>query len=378
MLAVRLLPLDRVADGALLGRDVPSGRADGMPLLRKGAAMTARYRTALVKAGVHAVYVDDPETEGIDPQPAISAETRAEATRAVAATFQCAMDALGSGRPLPPEAIGVLEDVVGRMAEEIGQNPDFALALADLSGADGYTLQHSIDVCALGLLIGQRLYKHSGYVDYMGQRSWEKIDRRLTRLGVGLILHDIGKLAIPSAILNKPGKLDPEEWEVMKTHPTAGVDILRSDLISPLVKAVVRSHHERWDGNGYPDGKAGTEIHEMARIAAVADVFDAVTSERVYARARPSHFGVRLIREGSGAAFDPEIVGVFSQLVAPFPPGDEIELADGRRGVVARVTEGDLDRPVVRVLGSRSPYEVDLRDEPDLAIAGWDAAALAA
>jgi HD-GYP domain-containing protein (c-di-GMP phosphodiesterase class II) len=349
-----------------------------MPLLRKGANVTVRFRAALVKAEIHAVYVEDPDTDGIDPLPPISAEARAEATRAVVAAFEGAKQALGTGRPLPPDVILGVEDAVARMAQEIGQNPDFALALADLSAADGYTLQHSIDVCALGLLIGQRMYKESGYVDYAGRRTWHKIDQRLTRLGVGLILHDIGKLAIPAAILNKPGELAPEEWELMKSHPRAGVELLRSHLISPLVKAVVREHHERWDGGGYPDGKRGAEIHDMARIAAVADVFDAVTSERVYARARPAHFGVRLIREGSGTAFDPEVAGVFSKLVAPFPPGDEIELADGRRGVVARVPEQDLDRPVVRVLGAGEPYEVDLLAQPELAIAGWGAEPLAA
>ena len=366
------MPLNRVPDGEKLGKDVSSGRADGMPLLRAGTILTPRFKGALVRAGVHAVYIDDELSRGIEPTPVLSDETRFAATAAVSRAFEGATDALKTGRPLSAEAIEELQGIAARMAEEIGQTGEFALALADLSAADGYTLQHSVDVAALGLLIGQRLFNSRGYYDYRGKRTYERIDARLTRLGLGLLLHDIGKLAVPSEILNKPGKLDPAEWEVMKTHPMAGIELLRSDLISPLVKVVVRSHHERWGGGGYPDNKVEAEIHELARIAAVADVYDAVTSERVYAAARPAHVGVRIIREGRGTAFDAEVVDVFSKLVAPFPAGDSVDLTDGRSGVVAGVPEGNLDRPVVRILGDGAPYDLPLADHPQIGIAGWE------
>ena len=136
--------------------------------------------------------------------------------------------------------------------------------------------------------------------------------------------------------------------------------------------SIVLRHHERWDGSGYPDGKEGTAIHEMARIAAVADVYDALTSERVFAAAQPAHVGVRSILDGSGTLFDPAIVEAFSQLVAPFPPGVEIELDDGRRGIVVSVPAEALDRPVVRVItGPGSPCEISLLKEPAVGIAGW-------
>jgi HD-GYP domain-containing protein (c-di-GMP phosphodiesterase class II) len=369
---VRLLPLNRVLDGAELGRDVSSGRADGLPLLREGTKLTARYKQALERAGVHAVYVRDELTEGIEPRPILTAETRSLATAAVAKTFEGAKEALSAGRPLSAEMLSELDSIAARMAREIAQTSDFALALADLSAADGYTLQHSVDVAALGLVIGQRIYRERGYVDYRGRRTFDKVDNRLTRLGLGLLLHDVGKLVVPTEILNKPGKLEPHEWDVMKTHPVAGTELLRSDLISPLVKVVVRSHHERWDGGGYPDGKEALDIHELARIAAVADVYDAVTSERVYARAKPSHMGVRIVREGAGSHFDPEIVETFSRLVAPFSPSESVELSDGRAGVVASVPEDNVDRPVVRVLGDGDPYELELADYPEVKIVGWE------
>ena len=198
------------------------------------------------------------------------------------------------------------------------------------------------------------------------------MDERLLTLGLGLILHDIGKLGIRPEIIHKPGKLTEAEWKIIKTHPRLGVELLPQDW-SPLVKAVVLRHHERWDGSGYPDGKQGIEIHEMARIAAIADVFDAVTAERVFASARPPHEGVRIIRDGGGTLFDPELVAVFSGLVAPFPVGEPIELTDGRQGIVVSVPTGNLERPVVRVTnGPDVPYEISLADDPALRIAGWD------
>ena len=369
---MRLLPVNRLPDGAELGRDVLSGRSDGVPLLRAGVELTPRYRQALTRAGVRAVYVRDELTEGIEPKQLISSETRAVAAGAVSRAFEGAKEAFSAGRPLSHEMLGELDRIAARMAHEIEQTNEVALALADLSSADGYTLQHSVDVAALGLLIGQRLYRERGYVDYRGRRTFDKIDQRLTRLGLGLLLHDIGKLVVPAEILNKPGELDAGEWEVIKEHPVAGVELLRSDLISPLVKVVVRSHHERWDGTGYPDGKAGLDIHELARIAAVADVYDAVTSERAYAHAKPAHVGVKIVRGGAGDHFDPEIAQTFSKIVAPFPPGDAIELSDGRGGVVASVSADAIDRPVVRILGDGEPYDLPLADHPRLRIVGWE------
>jgi len=335
--------------------------------------MSARYIDALVREGVHAVYIRDPATDGIDPQEVLKPETRAAAAKAVDTTVGSARDALAGGRPLSAEALSTLEAVASRMAFEVSRTPALALALADLSAADSYTLHHGIDAAALGLLIGSRLFDARGYVDYVGRRSWERIDVRLSRLGLGLLLHDIGKLALPDAITTKAShELEPHEREMMHTHTRAGLELLRSDLISPLVKVVVRSHHERWDGSGYPDGLKEQQIHELARIAAIADVYDAITSEQPHSPAQPVHVGVRTIREGRGTLFDPEIVDVFARLVAPFPPGETVALTDGRGGVVAAVPPQKLDRPVVRIIGDGEPYDLALAEHPRLHIVGWE------
>jgi HD-GYP domain-containing protein (c-di-GMP phosphodiesterase class II) len=351
-----------------------------VPLLRSGVSIDQRYRDALNKAGIHAIFIADAPSEGIVPEPAISDEARLLTTRAVSAAFDEARRSIAAGRSLPTAAANSLTQVVERILLEIEETGVGRLALTNNACADAYIVQHAIDVTALGLMIGRRLMGEQGWTDHRGNRQHGKRDERLARLGMGLLLHDIGKLALPAEILNKPGKLSEAEWEVIKTHPRAGLDLIRdSSAWCPLVHAVVLRHHERWDGSGYPDAKQADEIHEMARIAAVADTYAAITAERLYAPARPPHEAVRAVLDGAGILFDPMVCEVFSRVVAPFSPGSEIQLADGRQGIVVSVPEEELDRPVVRVIsGPQAPYEVSLIEDRSVQIAGWGPSPVAA
>ncbi len=130
-------------------------------------------------------------------------------------------------------------------------------------------------------------------------------------------MHDIGKIGIPDHILLKPGKFEPHEWEVMKRHAQMGADILSDgdSVLMQLARDIALTHHEKWDGSGYPNGLAGTDIPQAGRIVAVADVFDALTSSRPYKKAWPVEDAVRLVREQSSLHFDPEIVSHFLALL---------------------------------------------------------------
>jgi len=372
---MRLVATSDLQEDTTLARDILTGR-DAAPLLRAGVKLSARFIGHLQRAGILGVYVEDQCSEGIDVQPVISAHTRGVATRAIAAVYEEAKRCLASGRALGPDATDGLSDVVDQILLEIESLDGRTVVLADLCAADAYTLQHPIDVTALGLLIGRRLIIEHGWLDYKGERQNDRHEERLFRLGMGLLLSDIGKVAIPDSILTKPGKLSEEEWEIVETHPKAGVKLVRdTGAWCPLVQACVLRHHERWDGGGYPEGKTATEIHEMARIAGVADVFDAITSERVFAPAKPAHVGVQAILAGAGTQFDPVICDVFARRVAPFPPGVEVELTDGRRAVVVSVSELALDRPVVRVIsGADAPVDISLTADPSIGISGWNTA----
>jgi HD-GYP domain-containing protein (c-di-GMP phosphodiesterase class II) len=369
---MRLVPTTTLPEGALLARDVLVGRPDGVPLLRAGVRITPDYRSRLLRVGIRAVYIEDEIGAGIAPEALISTETRRTATRLVSDAFAAASEAMLAKQLMPQKTIVSLQEIVKQILADVASSAGAAMALVDLAAADTYTFQHSIDVTALGLLLGDRLFRERGWLDFRGVRQFHRFEERLHLLGLGLLLHDVGKLALPGKLIQKPEKLTPDEWELIRSHPRLGLELLRGDDFSPLVKAIVLRHHERWDGSGYPDGKSGTEIHEMARIAAVADVYDAITSERPYAAAQPAREGVRVILEGSGTLFDPDVVNVFARVVTPFPPGEELRLADGRRAVVVSVAQEALHRPLVRVIeGPGAPYDLALAHEPAIAIDGW-------
>ena len=376
---MRLVPIATLPEEARLARDILNGR-DGAPLLRAGVALSARFIDHLRKADIQAVWIEDDYGRGIDPVPAISAETRAHATKVLSVLHAETKEAVAASRTLDPESTDDLSDVVDHILQEVEEHDDKAVVLDDLCGASAYDLQHSIDVTALGLLIGRRLIIEHGWLNYKGERQDDRHEERLFRLGMGLILHDIGKLALPQSILHKPGRLSEEEYEIVKAHPKAGAKLVRDTGVwDPLVQASVLRHHERWDGSGYPEGKRGTEVHEMARIAAVADTFDAITSERVFAPAKPAHVGVQTILAGAGTLFDPLICDVFSRRVAPFPPGIEVELLDGRRAIVVSAPANELDRPILRVIsGPGAPFDVSLQSDRNIQIADWDPLPLAA
>ncbi len=347
---MRLTPLTR-AVGLTLARDLPPTGPNRIPLLRQGTVITPRFQAALGDHGIHAVWVDDPLSEGIEPVELLPEPVRMETASKVASALDEARTAMGDSQALAFDVLAELREVVDLIAASIADSPDAALFLGDLAGADQYTHRHSVNVTALGLLLGRAYWRTEGWVDFQGRRRWDRIDERLAKLGMGLLLHDIGKMVVPSEVLNKPGKLDADEWALMKTHPEAGVALLDSATISPLVRSVVRDHHERWDGSGYPRGLVGDRIGEFPRLAGIADVYDAITSQRPYAAAAPPHVGVQVIVNGLGSAFDPGMVGVFRRLVMPFPVGTEITLPDGRIGVVAAADADNPDVPLVRVDG---------------------------
>jgi ribonuclease P protein subunit RPR2 len=139
-------------------------------------------------------------------------------------------------------------------------------------------------------------------------------------LSYGFLLHDVGKVGIPESILCKPGPLTDEEYEVMKTHPLIGVQIVAPIAFLGNAVEVIRCHHERWDGRGYPDGLAGENIPLGARIFSVCDTFDAMTSDRPYRRALPFDFAVEEIERNGGTQFDPVVVDAFVQMCSQLRP----------------------------------------------------------
>src|SRR4051794_7471479 len=356
---MRLVAIDR-AVGHLLARDIPAADPRQMPLLRAGAEITDRYVHGLKDVGIHAVWVHDEMTAGIEPVHLVPPQVREESARMVSTALARANRDFDRRTVLSRQLRVDLADIVDKIVAAVAEHGETALVLSDLQSADAYTHQHSIDVCALGILLGRAMFLRDGWRDFKGRRRVDGLERRVHQLGIGLLLHDIGKIAVPSSILTKPAALTAEEEQLMRTHPDVGAQMLQSNIYSPLVRAVVREHHERWDGKGYPRGLSGNNISQLARIGAVADVYDAVTSHRPYSPAKPAHVGVDVILTGRGTAFDPEVVDMFRRIVLPYPVGTELVMADGTVGVVASVESGDPHRPLVRFPTGERTVDLDV------------------
>ncbi len=234
------------------------------------------------------------------------------------------------------EGMETLAKEADRLVRDVLRSPQILLCLGKVKDSDEYTFVHSLNVALL-----------SGYLAAILQPGDEDL---VKVMAFGGLLHDLGKAKVPQEILNKPGRLTAEEFEIMKTHSIQGmVTAVASGVSDRRVLSVVRNHHERWGGDGYPDGLSKDRISYHARIAAVADVFDALTAKRVYKDPIRSREAVSMILESSGSSFDGDIVRALLVSVGLYPPGTVVELSDFSVGVVTGVRNKDLLRPQVYI-----------------------------
>lgn len=239
--------------------------------------------------------------------------------------------------------VTVARSLVDGLAQAVAENRTALLALATLRNYDHYTFTHMVNVSILT----------------MSQARSLGIDGPLLReFGVAALLHDIGKVRTPPEILNKPDQLNDEEFAIMRRHPVDGAEILRGTPDMPTLAAVVAfEHHLRLDGTGYPTGVARRELNLATALCAIADVYDAMRSQRRYQQAFPSDRILEVLRRNDGRLFDQHLVRRFTQLVGIYPPGAIVRLESGDLAVVVKAHAPDPHRPQVRIVqrGSGEP-----------------------
>lgn len=212
------------------------------------------------------------------------------------------------------------EFLVRDMVANVTRNPDALLWMTHLKQRDRYTAQHSLNVSILAITFGHHL----------GLETEE-----LQELGLGALLHDVGKLKVPLEILNKPGRLSEHELAIMKSHPTAGFRLLDgAHGLNDRVIDVALSHHERIAGHGYPYGRKGSAISRFTRIVSIVDVYDALTSDRAYHDGAPAQRVLRDMYRAMHREFDADLLPRFVDFLGVFPTGTLVELARGDVGVV--------------------------------------------
>lgn len=362
---VRQINIESVVPGMVTARHVyPQGEVGGIPLLAAKVRITEALLKRLHKSGVNIILIDDELSQGIDATPVITDDTRRAAITAMRSAFS-RMSAPESA--LAPEQIEQVEGTINQILTEISSRKNLLVCLSDLNVFGGDRMQHAVNVCVVGCAVARTYFGAHGWTDYRGQRREDGIPERLTKLGIGLLLQDIGMLSVPDSIRNKHGILTAEERRIVQQHPLLGLELLEGSDLSPLTKVAVAQHHERHDGSGYPRALAGDDIHIHGQIAAIAETYVSLGLEDTGdGEAFEPHEAWRLISNASGRMFRPDVVAAFIEAVAPYGPGATVQLTDGRYGiVVGNRSESPLE-PVVRVthdadgLAFVPPIDVDL------------------
>ena len=247
---------------------------------------------------------------------------------------------------------GVARELVQDITESVMRNGSAIISLARLKTADNYTYMHSVAVCALMVSLGRQLKLSAA---------------QISDAGFAGLVHDIGKALVPMEVLNKPGRLTDDEFELVKSHPRQGWQLLKDSGVSnPVALDVCLHHHERMDGAGYPDKLAGDQISLMARMGAVCDVYDAITSNRPYKAGWDPAESLSRMAKWTGGHFDPRVFQAFVRSLGIYPVGSLVKLNNEKLAVVVEQSPRSLLKPVVKVFYSLRhqerlpPQEVDL------------------
>ena len=327
------LPLNRLKAGMVVAQSVLN--SSGASYLTRGQQLTNSYIEKLRQMGIRDIHVSSTMTTGDSPLPpedVLQERTRAIAVKKVYDMFQQVSER-GTFDPVPlgKASAAIVNDIMARRGNLV--------QLTDLRVHDMYTFAHSVNVAMLSSLLGVLC---------------GLTEEELSELTLGALMHDLGKLDIPREILNKPGRLDEEEFNIVKRHPVDGSKLIQTMSLpnAQQLAIVARQHHEHMDGKGYPDHRRGDQIHIYGRISAIADVYDALTSVRPYKKAYVPSVAYHIMKNCSVGHFDEYLLRLFFSNVAIYPVGTVLDTTAGY-GIVRRVEFGKTEQPVVCVFADK-------------------------
>lgn len=353
---MRRVPTDLLLTGMRVGHTIYNSR--GEMLISKNVVLNKRYIKSLKKLGIPALYIIDESLPDFYIDDVITERSRVEAIKLVRNILQGQNDTRSR---LDNALINKSREIISDIIEQLLDNPYLMVNMIDIRNMDDYLFGHSVNVCVLSLITGISL----GY-----NRN------KLMNLGIGSLMHDMGKTLIPGHILNKPGPLSDDEFSVIKKHSEYGYSILTNNnsSIKKLSALIALQHHERYNGEGYPKGLLGANIHEFSQIVGIADVYDAMTADRVYRKAHPAYEAFEMLAGSGDFFFDYKLVLAFLSNIAAYPVGTIVWLSSKEIAIVVETPKGFPLYPKVKVLYDAAgnnipePIDIDLSSQNEITV----------
>lgn len=333
---MRRINVSRLKPGMDLAKPIYAN--NGVILLRDGTKLTQHYIDKIQYLQLPYIYIKDEISKGIEIDEIISEETKLETRKALS-------DSIAK---MKQGYFDVNEDIVQNVEtiiNDVTSNPKVMVSVQEIRNKDEYMHMHSINVCVLSLLIA----KKKGYND-----------TQLKHLALGALLHDLGKTKIESIDpTNYRDTYSDKDYSEYKDHARLGYEMIKEIPNSSLLAAnVALTHHEKYDGNGFPMGKKNEGIHEFSRIVAIANEYDNLVYNSTEDMKMAHYEIIELIVSRAYTWFDPEMVRIFRSSISPYPVGSGVELSDGRRGIVSGLNENLPTRPMIRIVNPEKLNEV--------------------
>jgi HD-GYP domain-containing protein (c-di-GMP phosphodiesterase class II) len=366
---MRLVPIECVREGSYLAKTIYDN--DGRVLLREGVLLTDVLIKRIKFIKIFSIYIHDEYSENII-EDIIKPELRQKAVKTIKDTFvsfekytlySSTNSSISKENEFVKEkqkyfqSIGTIADSI---VEELLAHKNVLVNIVDIKSLDNYTYQHSVNVAVLSLVLGLQL-------------QLNKFE--LYSLCLGAMIHDIGKVFVPKEIIQKYDKLTDKEYHIAMEHALKGYEYLKgsSDITAPA-RIIALQHHERVNGMGYPEGRKGADINKLAKVVGIADVYDALTSDRPQRRALSPNEALEYIMAGGGTLFDYDMVLAFSKAVVPYPEGTLVRLTNGNVAVVEENHPNFPLRPKLKIIKSDDMSvknkHLDLMEELGLVIEG--------
>ena len=339
-----LTPASEWMPGMVLARDL-HGKNNRL-LLCQGAKLDSAGMRLLNRMGITAIYVHNPDLEDVTVEDVIPPQLRTDCQHSLKKAMH-GFQAQAMHRKISVDTRAV-ENTTSEMVDQLMKNRKPVTAMMEIRDWDDRLFSHSVNTAVLATMMARKL----GLSDTICQQ-----------LAMGMIFHDCGQMFLPADIVEKKGRLLAEERRILQRHTRIGFQkMLQGEFLSPMSSYVVLRHHERVDGTGYPDGVPGEELHIVAKIAAIAEAFDSMTSARAYRRPVMPDRAVRQLLQQAGTAFDTQATLALVQHVAVYPTGSAVQLNTGEVAIVTATEHGNTTRPTVRVFYAPDGERIDAED----------------